>query len=344
MSYLPNNNQFCIRTPFEAVSDPCTPTLNKRLTGNANPRTLVQPTIPPPSHDITYWRQNPSYNHSQINEKTPMNPSSAGFDVPVNASSKHAGAANTSMGPAIDYDTEVHSPYLNPLQPSIYTQTDVFQPINANMGISMTPQFPNTTREYNVANNEVFYDTNRKTHYVKAEPFTLCDSHTGGELTAENVGTKVPEIHSLPDDGIVDDRPDNDVVLDSYAPAFGIGPDKVYDPRFNSYGSSNRSYVDNLLGAPRYYYDDVNAARMPNYITRSKLDSCVTNFGDAYGKLDAGHQALAAVKECAELAWVQNSLDFRTNISKSLMRLNNETAVQNRIAPKQTFPRRCGPR
>ena len=308
MSYAPNNNEFCTRVPFDAVSSEEFPTMNKALTGKANPRTLIKPTIAPPSHDITCWRQNPNVEHSQINTKTPMNPSLAGF-----------GWGETELycpvGPSDD-GLEISSPYYNPLQPHIYTSTDDFQPINNNLGISYAPQFPNTTLQENVAGNELFFDTNVYT--VKEEPFRL--------LAASEY--REPEIS---------------IQKRSNAPArappcsLSRAQEGVYDPRFTGYGSSDRSYYDDLSGSIKYYYDDINAVRMPSYITRSKIDSCVTPLGDSYGALSAGHLTLTEAKKCAESSWLDNSLNFRVDLSKSLMRKKNEEMVQRRLAPKYTF-------
>ena len=51
----------------------------------------------------------------------------------------------------------------------------------------------------------------------------------------------------------------------------------IFDPRLTGYGTSYRSYVDNMTGQVRYYYDDVDAIRQPNYLTRNKID--FTEFG-----------------------------------------------------------------
>lgn len=316
-AYQPNNNEFCTEVSFDAVSDPCLPTLNKRLTGTANPRTLIQPTIAPPSHDINIWRQNPSYEHSQINKKTSLNPSWAGFITPENASGKNAGTPLT-YNANVDFDTQIHSPYLNPIEPDVYTSTDQFQAINNNLGIAFTPQFPNTTVGEMVGGNELFFNTNTPTPStrrwsIQEKPF---------ELLSDEPTARAPKIRSLPE-------PEQ-----YYTEA---GPDYIYDPRFAGYGASDRSYTDKLLGNPKFYYDDINAVRMPNYITRSKIDSCVTSFGDAYGKLNEGHLALNDVRPCAEKAWIENSLDSRTSLMKSLMRKRNEEIVQIRQAPKHTI-------
>lgn len=287
---------FCARIPIEANMDHCTETLNKRLTGKANPRTLVQPTISPPSHDITVWRQNPNINHSQINIKTSCNPQLAGFSFP---------SREIDIEMDEEPDIEINSPYFVPIQPGIYTSTDDFQPINNNLGIAYPPQFPNTT----IKTGPFYFDTNTpitndRHYFVEAKEFQLIGENYSEPKIMEKIGT---------------------------------GPDSVYDPRFVGYGSDNRSYTDELLGSAKYYYDDINAVRMPSYITRNKIDSCVTPCGDRYGDLRAGYLSMHEARKGAEKSWCENSLDFRINLSKSLMRKKDEEMVQRRLAPKYTF-------
>lgn len=294
--------EFCARIPLEANMDQCSETLNKKLTGIANPRTLVQPTISPHSHDITVWRQNPNVNHSQINVKTTSNPSLAGFSFPSRE-------INGSFEDDYD-DVQISNPYLVPLQPGIYTATDDFQPINNNLGISYPPQFPNTTVVSSLPHNEIYYDTN--TQHANIPPGSFYIQEKEFELIGDEF--RAPKIMRA-----------------------GTGPESVYDPRFVGYGADNRSYTDELLGSAKYYYDDINAVRMPSYITRNKIDSCVTPCGDKYGDLRSGFLSLTEAKRGAEQSWRENSLGFRINLSKSLMRKKDEEMVQRRLAPKYTF-------
>jgi hypothetical protein len=59
---------------------------------------------------------------------------------------------------------------------------------------------------------------------------------------------------------------------DYEAPAGSINFEDIYDPRFNSYGDGERAYSDINTGQVRYYYSDVDAYRMPNFIQRSNVD------------------------------------------------------------------------
>ena len=109
----------------------------------------------------------------------------------------------------------------------------------------------------------------------------------------------------------------------------------VYDPRFSGYGTTYRSYTDDLLGQPKYYYDDVDVIRMPNYITRNNIDN--QPFADSYGPMKAGdefgNKYNAQIHALAGNAFVDSNIQFRTELSERLMRKVNSEAWQQRISP-----------
>lgn len=110
----------------------------------------------------------------------------------------------------------------------------------------------------------------------------------------------------------------------------------VYDPRFSGYGSDNRAYLDPLLHQTRYYYDDVDAIRRPNYIVRSKIDSCLTGFGDQYGPMQNVQLSLNETRPLAEQAYLDNNLSYRNDLMQTLMSKRNAEIWQTRQAPKYT--------
>jgi hypothetical protein len=110
----------------------------------------------------------------------------------------------------------------------------------------------------------------------------------------------------------------------------------ITDPRFSGFGLNERSYIDPELGQVRFFYDDINAVRMPNYLTRNKLDSCLT-IGDSYGNVDSGNLSLHEARRGAETSWTENSLQFRESLMTSLLRKKNEEQAQKRLAPKHTL-------
>lgn len=109
----------------------------------------------------------------------------------------------------------------------------------------------------------------------------------------------------------------------------------VFDPRSNGYGTQYRSYVDKMTGRPRFFYDDVDAIRKPNYITRSKID--VLPGADTYGPVKSDQEiedTNANIRLNADMAFRDQTLDFRTDLMTRLMRKKNAEIWQNRMAPR----------
>lgn len=118
----------------------------------------------------------------------------------------------------------------------------------------------------------------------------------------------------------------------------------IYDPRFTSYGTSYRSYSDDNIGQTRFYYDDVNAIRMPNYLVRSNIDR--EPFADKYGPIpegnEAGNQENPIIRGLANNAFLDGALEFRNELQERLMRKANARAWQQRKAPISTSGQRMG--
>jgi hypothetical protein len=108
--------------------------------------------------------------------------------------------------------------------------------------------------------------------------------------------------------------------------------DNVYDPRFYGYGTSYRNYVDSVTGQPRFPYDDINAARMPNYIVRSKIDT--HQFSDVYGPIQNSGMGLNEIRQRAQDAFYEDTTHFRNDITTRLMRKRNAEMWQEKMYPK----------
>jgi hypothetical protein len=109
----------------------------------------------------------------------------------------------------------------------------------------------------------------------------------------------------------------------------------VFDPRNSSYGPSYRRYFEPNSGEVRYFYDDINAARVPNYISRNHLD--IFSFADTTGpQRQASVNGLGSVRQMAEDTWHTSQVNFRTELQARLLRKVNSQAWQRRIAPIRT--------
>ena len=119
----------------------------------------------------------------------------------------------------------------------------------------------------------------------------------------------------------------------------GITEYNIYDPRFTGYGTSYRSYTDKNLGQTKFYYDDINAIRMPNYITRSNID--FAKYADTYSPLSDqnkyGNIHTNNIRALAQDSFVRSSIEQRESLSESLMRKRNAELWQTRKYPMRTF-------
>ena len=109
----------------------------------------------------------------------------------------------------------------------------------------------------------------------------------------------------------------------------GISETNVYDPRYTGYGTSERSYIDNM-GRPRFFYDDINALKEGNFIIRSNIDTLPMT--DHYGVWSEKSYSREQVHEEYNNAMMNN----RIELQERLMRKMNDRVVQQRKAPIHT--------
>ena len=108
----------------------------------------------------------------------------------------------------------------------------------------------------------------------------------------------------------------------------------VYDPRLTGYGTNYRAYIDKLTGQPRFYYDDVDSVRRPNYITRSNVDHMP--FAEKYGTMLSDGEILTnttQIRNHAQQTLLDDTIAYRTDMQASLMRKRNSEMWQQRVAP-----------
>lgn len=110
----------------------------------------------------------------------------------------------------------------------------------------------------------------------------------------------------------------------------------VYDPRFYGYSSGDRGYVDKMTGSAKYYYDDIDSVKMPNYITRNNIDT--QPFGDTYSSLNStnmnGNPFNRDIRVLAQESFINNTEEHRNSIMESAMRKCNERRNQEKHHPK----------
>jgi len=123
----------------------------------------------------------------------------------------------------------------------------------------------------------------------------------------------------------------------------------IYDPRYTGYGTSYRSYVEPVTGQVRFYYDDVDAYKRPNYITRSKVDFIPSSVStQAIPNSQYFEKQNKYARTIAHQKFANDTMDFRTDLQERLMRKANANLEQTRRFPKhqRSFTRggMCNPR
>lgn len=153
-------------------------------------------------------------------------PENAKYNYPVNMP-----PTECSRTPAMsEYNKNLYSV---PLQPGVYTRSQVNQPDASmyNLGISYTqPHLP-----------------------------YACNMDDRGNMLIDEY-----DPNQYPSEYLLKGR--NEFGKDE------IPRHEIYDPRLTGYGTSYRSYNDPLTGQPKFYYDDIDAHTQYNYITRNKVD------------------------------------------------------------------------
>lgn len=229
----------------------------------------------------------PEYNENMFNAPFDYVNTQSGYNPPQLFTANfpaNGPQGNCAQSPRFnDYNDNL---FTQNVQPGVYYQEQVIEPINSNIGISFTQQFLPKTYE-----------------------------------RTANGGTK-----RIDHDPIID-MPPPEIIEDIDFPK----PENIYDPRFSGYGTSYRGYVDNVVGQPRYFYDDINSVRMPNYIVRSNID--IHDYADVYGPMQTGGLALNDIKRDANLAFEQDSLLHRNEIMERVMRKSNARMWQQRQFP-----------
>ena len=203
--------------------------------------------------------------------------------------------------------------FLQNIQPNVYSYNVDLTPINSNLGISYTPQIPPKFRD------QVYSAPENATYplYTRVDPQLIREDGVPARLMEQPV------------------RNDWSAKYSSYNPAPGsINYEDIYDPRFTSYGDAARSYADIQTGNVQYYYSDLDAYRMPNFITRSKVD--FIEFATPNGQIKPYYQRQASlddVRPYVENTWMQDTTYFRENIMEEQMRKRNSQMWALRSSP-----------
>jgi hypothetical protein len=314
---------------------------NHALTGTAHPRTKIAPIIPVRPIDTggptntVYWRDDPMSGLSIMNKRRKQYPGLAGYTISELTARDYLKYPDfrNPLG-----DNIRASPLVQTIQPGVYTLPTTYDPINTDFNIDETTEFEPVKQNYEWGNvvftpisSNAPQPSQIKPQQAQSQPQQAQSQpqQAQSQLSRKVVENYMPERSSKNVNST--SRYQNQPELKDDVSIYN-----VFDPRFSGYGSDNRSYLEPMLKQTRYYYDDINAIRMPNYIVRSKIDNCVTGFGDQYGPMRVDQRTLDENRPLAEQAYLDNNLAYRNDLMESLMRKRNSEIWQTRQAPKYT--------
>ena len=327
---------------------------NAALTGEAHPRTRISPIIAVRPLDTggpdntVYWRDNPMSSLSILNKRKKQYPTLAGYNTEELTALQ---CLQPDLRESLGAQT-MASPLVQTIQPGVYTLPTTYDPINTDFNIDETTQFEPVAQDRPVG-NVVFRPVDPPAQPQRGPTGPQADDDDTKEMyepisTAAKTKRTKQQPSTGPTGSIKPDGPAQQQQQPVQGRRPGLSPYQnpplvddvsvynVFDPRFAGYGSDDRNYTEPMLRQTRYFYDDVDAIRRPNYIVRSKIDSCVTPFGDEYGPMRVDQRTLNQNRPLAEQAYLNQNLNFRNDMMESLMRKINSEQWQTRAAPKYT--------
>jgi len=313
---------------------------NHALTGTAHPRTKIAPIVPVRPLDTggptntVYWRDDPMSGLSIMNKRRKQYPGLAGYTISDLTERDYVDYPDFRKPLGVSVRA---SPLVQTIQPGVYTLPTTYDPINTDFNIDETTQFEPVKQNYDWG-NVVFTPISANA----PQPSQAQSQSPQPQQQPQQPQQPQPRPSPKPQQKVVENYTQERAA--NFSSRYQSQPElqndisiyNVFDPRFSGYGSDNRSYLEPTLKQTRYYYDDINAIRMPNYIVRSKIDNCVTGFGDQYGPMQVDQRTLDENRPLAEQAYLDNNLAYRNDLMESLMRKRNSEIWQTRQAPKYT--------
>ena len=354
--------------------------INQKLAGTCNPKTLIPPVIVPRLADLDYWKTNNLINHSLVNAESQIDNYQSGYQISTTCgmnennmylednSPKLISSYNTEKKKKNNYKKNNYKKNVSDLHE--YTETkenfqkqkEVKNKKGTNNSLNLPYEIkPNESGQVNVScgynpeqlfeaglptnlpsgrceKNPKFkeYNTNIFTQTVQPGVYTRNQIN---EPINSNIGISFdqqfePVSTSVDENGLTYTLHDPRLYTEPIEPYIDtVNESNVYDGRYTGYGTSYRAYSDDNIGQTRFYYDDIDSVRMPNYITRSNID--FMKGADTYGPMltEKGNPYNEDIRNLANNQFLESSMEFRTDLQERLMRKRNAEGWQQRVMP-----------
>ena len=329
--------------------------------GPPNPKTLINPVIAAPLADLDFWKANNLVVHSAINEETQQDAFQSGYQVST--------CCGNMQNKILVQDSRRGSVYNNVKYPSNEKQEENAQEnaqenftfpyeikteeqgqINTSCGYNpkqlVNSNLPSNFPSGNCQQQPRFSDYNKNLFTQTIEPGIYSRNQINEPINS-NIGISFQQqfqplscesdstgiMYTENDPRIMDATP----IGPNYDVINAVNESTVYDPRHSGYGTSYRSYSDKQLGQTKFYYDDINAIRMPNYISRSNID--FERYADSYGPIpeggENGNQYHSNIRALANDSFTRNTIKQRTELMNRLTRKQRANSWQQRMMPIQ---------
>jgi len=294
------------------------PTLNQSLAGTQSlQKNKERPVIAPRSLDMEVWRKDSSTNHSQINSESSRDLIQSGYISSYNKNILDS-IPDAKMIENYEYMK------MNKYKPQD-NDSQGYYPENRQLNLPLNYK----NNQYNLDPN---VNKNMYTQMLQPGVYTRSDTI---QPPISNLGIS----YATPN-GIMKDvfQTNGELIHEIHDPALfkefikvpepTLNESTVYDPRLSGYGTSYRGYTDNLNGQPKFFYDDINSVRMPNFIGRSNIDH-IKN-AEMYGQAKNLYDP-AVTRQMINESFTDNALQFRNEMSERLLRKrNNELWAQRK--------------
>ena len=334
--------------------------MNQKLVGTANPKTFIAPVITPPIADLQYWKTNNLIVPSIINSQSQIDNYQSGYEImPTNTRENYLNKDDEQLyyhkkkeedEKEREEEEETHYNKIPFIKQDTKKEQHIYNSINTNCGYNpkqlLVSNLPSNLPSNYIQQNPKMKQYNENLFTTIIQPGVYSRNEVNEPINS-NIGISFqqqfePLTKSIDEFGniIYIEHDPNSFVPKPKNSKINLNPTEynVYDPRFTGYGTGYRGYTDDLLGQPKFYYNDVDAIRMPNYIVRSNIDN--QKFADSYGPIEDGNQFgnnnTENIRELANQAFLDNALDFRTDLQERLMRKNNARSWQNKLYPINT--------
>lgn len=300
------------------------PTDNRFLSGAPNPKTFVPPVIPVPAMNHAFWKEDQLSTISTINTDKRRFNKDSGYTEIAEFPTDYSYPKNKNCKVKRQIHHQYDSKPKNKPMVMKTSQNEEKEQFTFPYEIKYDGQINYLNDEDSLyykefENNPYFKNKYQKNIFEKV-------------ITPDNVkiNKRNEPINSL--FGITEPTTFENDDTEIIEPFEDVNMSNVYDPRFYGYGTSYRHYIDKNLGQPRFYYDDINSVKMPNYISRNNID--IMPFGDSYGSMDGyGNKFTSNIHNLADKHYNDSTMQFRTEMQDRLMRKINAEHWQQKMYP-----------